>query len=99
MTREQQLKELTDIVHDGNYHEEETAEDIYTAGYRKEQYGRWEEERCVIPLSNTLKSFYRCSVCKTHWDSKTRYCPHCGALMDLRQNDRENCCKDYVNGK
>lgn len=35
MTLLEQYRELIDIIHDGSYHEEETAQDILDARYRK----------------------------------------------------------------
>ena len=44
--------------------------------------GKWEYEKMVMPLSNHTKDSYRCSVCHTHWDCETNYCPNCGARME-----------------
>lgn len=32
---------------------------------------------------------YQCSNCLTHWDVETRYCPYCGAKMEV-QDGEEN---------
>lgn len=46
-----------------------------------ERVGEWQYEKMVMPLSNHTKDSYRCSVCHTHWDCETNYCPNCGAKM------------------
>lgn len=28
---------------------------------------------------------YQCSNCLTHWDVETRYCPFCGAKMEVQE--------------
>ena len=47
-----------------------------------ERVGKWQYEKMVMPLSNHTKDYYRCSVCHTHWDCETTYCPNCGARME-----------------
>ena len=47
-----------------------------------ERVGEWQYEKMVMPLSNHTKDSYRCSVCHTHWDCETNYCPNCGARME-----------------
>ena len=82
MTKEQQLKELTDIVHDGSYHEEETAEDIYNAGYRKAKHGKWE-----FIGTDKISNVFKCSNCalRIGLQKETDYCPNCGARMFLEE--------------
>ena len=48
-----------------------------------ERVGEWQYEKMVMPLSNHTKDSYRCSVCHTHWDCETNYCPNCGATMQV----------------
>lgn len=55
MTKDEQYRELIDIIHDGSYHEEETAQDILDAGYQKipcgavvftaDERSRWEASK------------------------------------------------------
>lgn len=41
--------------------------------------GKWYEE-----LFDGDKK-YQCSNCLTHWDVETRYCPFCGAKMEVQE--------------
>ena len=50
-----------------------------------ERVGEWQYEKMVMPLSNHTKDSYRCSVCHTHWDCETNYCPNCGARMENKK--------------
>ena len=43
-------------------------------------HGRW-LKRTAIVFDDEMVG-YRCSECKTTWDSETNYCPNCGAKMD-----------------
>lgn len=52
-----------------------------TVDYVPVVYGRW------IPLLS-VSGMYECSVCKDEWGAAAKmvpmkYCPHCGAKMDL----------------
>ena len=31
---------------------------------------------------------YQCSNCLTHWDVETRYCPFCGAKMEVQDGQK-----------
>lgn len=60
--------------------------DQYDKGYRdgrvrENVQGEWIESPYFSPLSDGTKIAYKCSVCFTHWDHKTNYCPYCGADM------------------
>ena len=46
------------------------------------RHGRWIYEQLPLPLSDGSKECVRCSVCNTHWDNESNYCPNCGAKMD-----------------
>lgn len=46
------------------------------------KHGRWIFEQLPLPLSDSSKECVRCSVCGTHWDYESNYCPNCGAKMD-----------------
>lgn len=46
------------------------------------KHGRWIYEQLPLPLSDGSKECVRCSVCGTHWDNESNYCPNCGAKMD-----------------
>ena len=44
--------------------------------------GRWKSTGVLVGLMN-FEYFYRCTACgRRGGDTKTNYCPHCGALMD-----------------
>ena len=47
---------------------------LYNAGYRKQSEGEWES----FP---SLGNKYRCSHCKAKVESRTNFCPNCGAHM------------------
>ena len=48
----------------------------------KVRHGRWESTGVLVGLMN-FEYFYRCTACgRRGGDTKTNYCPHCGALMD-----------------
>lgn len=50
--------------------------------YAPVQHGRWESTGALVGLMN-FEYFYRCTACgRRGGDTKTDYCPHCGALMD-----------------
>ena len=40
-------------------------------------HGRWENEQIGFMYYDAI-----CSACKSHNNSASRYCPHCGAKMD-----------------
>ena len=44
--------------------------------------GGWIYEQLPLPLSDGSKECVRCSVCGTHWDNESNYCPYCGARMN-----------------
>ena len=44
-------------------------------------HGTWENEQFGFMYYNAT-----CSVCKSHNDSASNYCPHCGAKMDGGSN-------------
>jgi hypothetical protein len=48
--------------------------------------GRWETRSFIV--FDSEKVGYRCSECKTTWDTKTNYCPYCGA--DMRKEGADN---------
>lgn len=66
MTREELYRELIDIIHDGGYHEEETAQDILNAGYRKIPCGKWE-----WIVDDDEWAGWCCSCCKTALEDST----------------------------
>ena len=43
------------------------------------KHGRWETRSFII--FDSEKVGYRCSECKTTWDTETNYCPNCGSDM------------------
>ena len=45
------------------------------------KHGKWIYEQLPLPLSDGSKECMRCSVCGTHWDNESNYCPYCGADM------------------
>lgn len=53
---------------------------------REVKHGRWIYEQLPLPLSDGSKECVRCSVCNTHWDNESKYCPNCGARMDEVEN-------------
>lgn len=58
----------------------------YEKGYldAKKKYvknGKWIMDRIVPPLSDSCRFVPMCSECQLHFDTKTRYCPNCGAYM------------------
>ena len=52
---------------------------LYNAGYRKQIEGVWRKQKFII--FDSEKIGYRCSECKTTWDTPTNFCPYCGAKM------------------
>lgn len=54
---------------------------IPAADVRPVVRGEWIECQYPLPLSDGSKTAYKCSICATHWDDKTRCCPNCGAEM------------------
>lgn len=43
-------------------------------------HGKW--------ISNS--SLNKCSECRTLWDTKTNFCPHCGAKMDGKEDGADH---------
>jgi hypothetical protein len=81
MTREEQYRELMDIIHDGSYHEEETAQDILDAGYRKIPCGKWAhlgcDEWCCSQCGHVITT-------EGSWEKPTtKFCENCGASMEV----------------
>lgn len=56
---------------------EQTLKDAPTA--EPVRHGHWTKRW----YPDGSKIGYECSLCYTHWDGETNYCPHCGAKMDL----------------
>ena len=55
------------------------------ADVMKVRHGRWESTEVLVGLMN-FEYFYRCTACgRRGGDTKTNYCPHCGALMDKEE--------------
>ena len=49
------------------------------------RHGRWKSTGVLVGLMN-FEYFYRCTACgRRGGDTKTNYCPHCGALMDKEE--------------
>lgn len=66
----------------------------YKQGYEKGlkdavKHGRWEREKVpwlIVKGEVVSTSFvYMCSVCELYEDTKTKFCPNCGAKMDLEK--------------
>lgn len=51
------------------------------------KHGRWIYEQLPLPLSDGSKECVRCSVCGTHWDNESNYCPYCGADVQGKENE------------
>ena len=49
--------------------------------------GKWVHVQLPLPLSDGSKECVRCSVCGTHWDNESNYCPYCGADMRGKENE------------
>ena len=65
--------------------------DAYEEGYADGKrdavvHGHWEDY-----LKSGLK--YRCSFCKSRFNTAWEYCPHCGAKMDALAKDINVRCK------
>lgn len=48
------------------------------------RHGKWEKRSWII--FDSEKIGFHCSECNTTWDSQTKYCPNCGAKMNLEDN-------------
>ncbi len=49
------------------------------------RHGRWESTGVLVGLMN-FEYFYRCTACgRRGGDTKTNYCPNCGAKMDKEE--------------
>lgn len=60
-----------------------TAEELIE--YAPVQHGRWESVKALVGLMN-FEYFYRCTACgRRGGNTKTNYCPHCGAKMDKEE--------------
>jgi hypothetical protein len=87
MTERKQIKEMAEAIfkncHCGLFFSEaEKIADfvINKQGYRKQSEGEWES----FP---SLGNKYRCSYCKAKVESRTNFCPHCGAKMKGGEDD------------
>ena len=56
----------------------QAAEDIYSAGYRKQEEARWK---------GAGMGDYYCSLCQHQISERTKFCPNCGAKMDEWEED------------
>ena len=58
---------------------------IPAADVAEVRHGRWKSTGVLVGLMN-FEYFYRCTACGWRGgDTKTNYCPHCGALMDKEE--------------
>ena len=58
---------------------------IPAADVAEVRHGRWKSTGVLVGLMN-FEYFYRCTACgRRGGDTKTNYCPHCGALMDKKE--------------
>ena len=58
---------------------------IPAADVAEVRHGRWKSTGVLVGLMN-FEYFYRCTACgRRGGDTKTNYCPHCGALMDKEE--------------
>ena len=80
------IEELQQIAE----HHEQTAKDYWKEAceYKAQlpKRGEWHTE-----LYDGDKK-YQCSNCLTHWDVETRYCPFCGAKMEVQDAERNEIC-------
>ena len=61
------------------------AKAIPAADVAEVRHGRWKSTGVLVGLMN-FEYFYRCTACgRRGGDTKTNYCPHCGALMDKEE--------------
>jgi hypothetical protein len=76
MSKEKQIEELIEeLIRTNGYGTlNAVAYHLYNAGYRKQSEGEWES----FP---SLGNKYRCSHCKAKVESRTNFCPNCGARM------------------
>lgn len=58
------------------------------ADFVEVKHGRWETRSFIV--FDSEKVGYRCSECKTTWDTETNYCPYCGADMRKEGASDEN---------
>lgn len=77
----------------GNYSADSATQDCIeavinapTADVVEVKHGRWETRNFII--FDSEKVGYRCTECKTTWDTETNYCPYCGA--DMRKEGADN---------
>lgn len=59
------------------------------ADYAEVKHGKW-EKRTFIFFDNEIKDGYYCSECNTTWDTDTKYCPNCGALMEREGRSKDD---------
>ena len=55
------------------------------ADVMKVRHGWWKSTGVLVGLMN-FEYFYRCTACgRRGGDTKTNYCPNCGAIMDVEE--------------
>lgn len=60
----------------------------YLLGDEPTKCGKWWKVPMTLKKNpQFIYMMYRCSECKTVYESKTNYCPHCGAKMDKRKEE------------
>ena len=59
------------------------------ADFVEVKHGRW-EKRSFIVFDSEIEGGYRCSECNTTWDTRTNYCPNCGAKMIFEKEGADN---------
>ena len=89
--REKALEKVIEVKHHDpelsgvvlhRYIKEIDLKDIPAADVAPVRRGRWKSTGVLVGLMN-FEYFYRCTACgRRGGDTKTNYCPHCGALMD-----------------
>ena len=46
------------------------------------RHGEWKQVDAIFFDHEVL--YFKCPLCNTTWESKTNYCPNCGAKMDRK---------------
>lgn len=57
--------------------------------YKEELHAEWIPiDVYYSPMNRYVIQGYRCSNCKTKFDNYSNYCPHCGAIMSIKGEDK-----------
>ena len=62
---------------------------VSSANVAPVRHGRWSEEN-IIACGGFVREYYECSICFGRNTCRSKYCPNCGARMDVNDGKEYN---------